>query len=99
MKLKPLTITILTFFVAAFSGMKAASATSFSVIADGLYNAGGLSFGPDGSLYVTEAGIGEVGLVFHQQVVKAIHYAMAQLGQLPKLRMVKPNAYLQDFLP
>ncbi|MEH2243508.1 ScyD/ScyE family protein [Nostoc sp.] len=61
MKLKQLTITFLTFCVAAFSGMKAASATSFSVIADGLYNAGGLSFGPDGNLYVTEAGIGGSG--------------------------------------
>ena len=58
MKLKQLTITFLTFCVAAFSGMKAVSAASFSVIADGLYNAGGLSFGPDGNLYVTEAGIG-----------------------------------------
>lgn len=58
MKLKQLTITFLTFCVAAFSGMKAASAASFSVVADGLYNAGGLSFGPDGNLYVTEAGIG-----------------------------------------
>jgi hypothetical protein len=58
MKLKHLTITFLTFCVAAFSGMKTASAGSFSVIADGLYNAGGLSFGPDGNLYVTEAGIG-----------------------------------------
>ncbi|MEH2314747.1 MAG: ScyD/ScyE family protein [Nostoc sp.] len=61
MKLKPLTITILTFCVATFSGMKAASAASFSVIANGLYNAGGLSFGPDGNLYVTEAGIGGSG--------------------------------------
>ncbi len=61
MKLKQLTITILTFCVAAFSGMKAASAASFSVIADGLYNAGGLSFNPDGNLYVTEAGIGGSG--------------------------------------
>ncbi|MDM9586095.1 ScyD/ScyE family protein [Nostoc sp. GT001] len=61
MKLKPLTITFLTFCVAAFSGMKAASAASFSVIADGLYNAGGLSFSPDGNLYVTEAGIGGSG--------------------------------------
>ncbi|MGJ5632186.1 ScyD/ScyE family protein [Nostoc sp. CALU 1950] len=58
MKLKQLTITFLTFCVAAFSGMKAAEAASFSVIADGLYNAGGLSFGPDGNLYVTEAGTG-----------------------------------------
>ncbi|MBG1245625.1 ScyD/ScyE family protein [Nostoc sp. NZL] len=61
MKLKQLTITCLTFCVTAFSGMKAASAASFSVIADGLYNAGGLSFGPDGNLYVTEAGIGGSG--------------------------------------
>ncbi|MEH2448196.1 MAG: ScyD/ScyE family protein [Nostoc sp.] len=61
MKFKPLTITILTFCVATFSGMKAASAASFSVIANGLYNAGGLSFGPDGNLYVTEAGIGGSG--------------------------------------
>ncbi len=61
MKHKPLTITILTFCVATFSGMKAASAASFSVIADGLYNAGGLSFSPDGNLYVTEAGIGGSG--------------------------------------
>ncbi|MDZ7952894.1 ScyD/ScyE family protein [Nostoc sp. DedQUE09] len=61
MKLKKLTITLLTFCVAAFSGIKAASAASFSVIADGLYNAGGLSFSPDGNLYVTEAGIGGSG--------------------------------------
>ncbi|QFS44837.1 ScyD/ScyE family protein [Nostoc sphaeroides] len=59
--MKQLTIAILTFCVAAFSGIKAASATSFSVIADGLYNAGGLSFSPDGNLYVTEAGIGGSG--------------------------------------
>ncbi|MEH2435687.1 MAG: ScyD/ScyE family protein [Nostoc sp.] len=61
MKLKQLTITFLTFCVAAFSGIKAASAASFSVIADGLYNAGGLSFSPDGNLYITEAGIGGSG--------------------------------------
>ncbi|HYX14781.1 MAG TPA: ScyD/ScyE family protein [Nostoc sp.] len=61
MKLKQIIITILTFCVAGFSGIKAASAASFSVIADGLYNAGGLSFSPDGNLYVTEAGIGGSG--------------------------------------
>jgi Glu/Leu/Phe/Val dehydrogenase, dimerisation domain len=44
--------------IAAVSGMKAAEAASFSVLAGGLNNAGGLSFGPDGSLYVTEAGTG-----------------------------------------
>lgn len=58
MKLKQLTITFLTFCVAVFSGTTAAQAASFSVIADGLNNASGLSFGSDGSLYVTEAGTG-----------------------------------------
>ncbi|MBH8562861.1 ScyD/ScyE family protein [Nostoc sp. CENA67] len=58
MKPKQLTITFLTFCIVAFSGMKAAKAASFSIVADNLDNAGGLSFGPDGSLYVTEAGTG-----------------------------------------
>jgi len=53
-----LIITLFTFCVAAFSGMKAAEAASFSVVADGLNNARGLSFGLDGALYVTEAGTG-----------------------------------------
>ncbi|MBD6616801.1 ScyD/ScyE family protein [Komarekiella sp. 'clone 1'] len=58
MKFKLLTVTFLAFCVAAVSETKAAQAASFSVIADGLENAGGLSFSSDGSLYVTEAGIG-----------------------------------------
>jgi len=58
MKPKQVTITFITFCIAAFSGMKAAEAASFSVLADGLDNAGGLSFDSDGSLYVTEAGTG-----------------------------------------
>ncbi|GAB1544973.1 hypothetical protein NUACC21_76490 [Scytonema sp. NUACC21] len=38
--------------------MKAAEAASFTVLADGLDNAQGLSVGPDGSIYVVEAGKG-----------------------------------------
>lgn len=57
-KLKQLTITLFTLCVATLSGMKDAEAASFSVVADGLNNARGLSFGPDGALYVTEAGTG-----------------------------------------
>lgn len=57
-QLKQLTITLFTLCVATFSGIKTAEAASFSVVADGLDNARGLSFGPDGALYVTEAGTG-----------------------------------------
>ncbi|HYW21678.1 MAG TPA: ScyD/ScyE family protein [Nodularia sp. (in: cyanobacteria)] len=58
MKIKQLTITLLSVYVTAFSGMKAAEAASFTVIADNLNNPGGLSFSNDGKLYITESGTG-----------------------------------------
>lgn len=58
MKLQQLTIPLITLCVATIAGMKTATAASFSVLAEGLNNARGLSFGPDGALYVTEAGTG-----------------------------------------
>ncbi|WP_414584235.1 ScyD/ScyE family protein [Scytonema sp. PCC 10023] len=48
----------LTFCFAAVFGTKPATAASFSVVADGLDNVRGLNFGPDGSLYITESGVG-----------------------------------------
>lgn len=58
MKLTQVSFTLLTFCLAFVSGTKAVEAASLSVVADGLDNARGLGFGPDGSLYVTESGLG-----------------------------------------
>ncbi|MBW4557635.1 MAG: ScyD/ScyE family protein [Trichormus sp. ATA11-4-KO1] len=58
MKLKLFAITLVSFCIAAVSVPKVAEAATFSVIADGLDNARGVSVGPDGSIYVTETGIG-----------------------------------------
>ncbi|MCC5642278.1 ScyD/ScyE family protein [Nostoc sp. CHAB 5824] len=53
-----ISFTFLTVCLAVFYGMKPAKAASFSVVADGLDNVRGLNFAPDGSLYITESGVG-----------------------------------------
>ncbi|WP_246275456.1 hypothetical protein [Brasilonema bromeliae] len=58
LKKSALSFAALTFCFAVVVETKPAAATTVSVVADGLDNVRGLSFGPDGSLYVTEAGVG-----------------------------------------
>lgn len=53
-----LSFTFLTVCLAVFSEIKPAKAVSFSVVADSLDNVRGLNFAPDGSLYITESGVG-----------------------------------------
>jgi hypothetical protein len=60
MKLKLLTLTLLSLSV-VFSGTKAAEAASLTTIASGLHNARGITFGPDGNIYVGETGLGGTG--------------------------------------
>lgn len=61
MKQKQFFLTFVTFLIASSCGAKSGVAASFSILADGLNNVRGLSFGLDGSLYVTEAGLGGKG--------------------------------------
>lgn len=57
MKLKHFTFIALAFGLVALE-TKTAEAASLNLITDGISNARGLTFGPDGSLYVSEPGIG-----------------------------------------
>ncbi len=58
MKLKSFALTSLTFCFAAICGTPSVQAATLTTIVDGVSNARGVSFGPDGSLYVAEPGIG-----------------------------------------
>ncbi|MEH1948509.1 MAG: ScyD/ScyE family protein [Nostoc sp.] len=58
MKLKSFALTSVTFCFAAICGIPSAQAATLTTIVDGISNARGSSFGPDGSLYVAEPGIG-----------------------------------------
>ncbi|GAX41580.1 hypothetical protein NIES4075_25770 [Tolypothrix sp. NIES-4075] len=53
-----LSLTAISLFFSVISQSKPVEAASFKVVADGLDNVRGLSFSPDGSLYITEAGVG-----------------------------------------
>ncbi|MEH1900427.1 MAG: ScyD/ScyE family protein [Nostoc sp.] len=58
MKLKSFALTSVTFCFTAICGTLSAQAATLTTIVDGVSNARGVSFGPDGSLYVAEPGIG-----------------------------------------
>ncbi len=51
-------LTFISFCVAVVFETQPAAAASFKVVAEGLDNVRGLNFAPDGSLYITEAGVG-----------------------------------------
>ena len=58
MKFKLSAFTIFSFCFAAVAGVPAAQAASLTTIISGISNARGVSFGPDGTLYVAEPGVG-----------------------------------------
>ncbi|MEH2373648.1 ScyD/ScyE family protein [Nostoc sp.] len=58
MKIKSFVLTSATFCFAAICGAPSVQAATLTTIVDGISNARGVSFGPDGSLYVAEPGIG-----------------------------------------
>lgn len=67
------------------------------VLASGLDSPRKLSFGPDGALYVAEAGRGEQEPVFRLQVNRARFCSMAQRVQLPEFKTVLQNESSPDY--
>ena len=58
MNFKLSAFTFLSFCFAAIASVPAAQAASLTTIVEGISNARGVSFGPDGTLYVAEPGVG-----------------------------------------
>lgn len=88
MKLKHLTITLLSACIAVVAGSKAAEAASFSVIADGLNNPRNFSFDSEGNIYLTESGSGgdgKDGRCIPSPSAQYIPLCAAQNGTLVKI--------------
>ena len=58
MNFKLSAFTFVSFCFAAIVSVPAAQAVSLTTIVEGISNARGVSFGPDGTLYVAEPGVG-----------------------------------------
>lgn len=86
MKLKSFAITLLGCCITVVSAPKAAEAATFSVIADGLDNARGVSVAPDGSIYVTESGIGGNGGCIESPSVQFAPLCSGNTGAITRIQ-------------
>jgi hypothetical protein len=84
----------LTFCFAAIFGTKPATAASFSVVADGLDNVRGLSFGPDGSLYITESGVGGDGRCIPGPSLEGLDSCVGTSGAVTRVKDGKQERIL-----
>lgn len=84
----------LTFCFAVVFGTKPATAASFSVVAEGLDNVRGLNFGPDGSLYITESGVGGDGRCIPGPSLEGLDSCIGTSGAVTKVKDGKQERIL-----
>ncbi|WP_138504696.1 ScyD/ScyE family protein [Nostoc sp. PA-18-2419] len=95
MKLKSFAFTSVTFCFTAICGIPSVQAATLTTIVDGISNARGISFGPDGSLYVAEPGIGGNG---NCQPSPSTLFQPICAGNTGSLVKVSPNGTKQRLL-
>ncbi|MEC4813809.1 MAG: ScyD/ScyE family protein [Scytonema sp. PMC 1069.18] len=91
-----LCLTSLTICSAAVFGIRPAVAASFSVVAEGLDNVRGLNFAPDGSLYITESGVGGDGRCIPGPSLEGLNSCVGRSGAVTRVKDGKQERILTD---
>lgn len=82
--------------LAVVCGTQSVKAASISVVAEGLDNVRGLNFSPDGSLYVTQAGVGGDGRCIPGPSLEGLSSCVGTSGAVTRIKDGKQERVLTD---